>query len=170
MPRHSSHSARALSITALLAQSAITASLLTGSVASAGDAQIYKTVDAQGNIVYTDQAPSAKSAKSTVKYHEPSPEDLARVEQQRKATEAAENERVQQAAVNGIARARQEKAQKDRQARCESARNYYNGLRDANRIYQLDAQGNRVYLPDADAEAKRADARKAMEGACAPSR
>jgi hypothetical protein len=167
MPRDLPHLARAILTTALLAQSAVTASLPSSSAASAGDTQIYKTVDAQGNVVYTDQPPSAKSQKSSVKYHEPSAQDLARVEQQRKATEAAESERVQQAAASNLAQAQQDRAQKEKQARCDNARNNYNSLRDANRVFQLDPQGNRVYLTDAEAEAKRTAARKAMEAACA---
>jgi hypothetical protein len=166
MPRYLLHFAGARPTIARLTQSAIAALLLNSSVASAGDTQIYKTVDAQGNIVYTDQPPSAKSPKSSVKYHEPSPEDLARVEQQRKAADVAESERVQQTAASNLAHAQQEQAQKEKQARCDIARNYYNNLRDANRVYQLDGQGNRVYLADAEADAKRTAARKTMEAAC----
>ena len=166
MPRAPLHLARAPSAIALLARSAGAALLLACGWAVAGDAPVYKTVDEHGNIVYTDRAPSANAQKGSVKYHEPSPEDLTRLEQQRKATQAAESEHLQQAAASGIARAQQEKVQKQKQARCDSARNYYYGLRDAGRVYQRDAQGNRAYLSDAEAEAKRSDARKTMEAAC----
>ncbi|MGB6449145.1 MAG: DUF4124 domain-containing protein [Steroidobacteraceae bacterium] len=151
---------------ALLAQSAIAALLLSGGLARAGDTQVYKTVDEHGNIVYTDRPSSASAQKDTVHFHEPSAEDLARLEQQRKTTQAAESARVQQIAASSVARAQQEKAQKEKQARCDNARNYYDSLRDAARVYQLDDQGNRVYLPDADADAKRTEARESMEAAC----
>lgn len=166
MPRDLLHLARAGSVIALLALSAGTALLFAGDRAFAGDAQIYKTVDEHGNIVYTDKAPTAHAEKSTVKYHEPSAADLARAEQQHKSDQLAESQRMQQAATDNVARSQQEKAQKQKQARCDSARSYYYGLKDATRVYQRDAQGNRVYLPDADAEAKRTEARKAMEAAC----
>jgi hypothetical protein len=150
-----------------LARSAIAALLLGSGLARAGDTQIYKTVDAHGNVVYTDRASSANAEKSTVRFHEPSAEDLAHLEQQRKASQAAESQRLQQTAASSIARAQQERAQKDKQARCDNARSYYYSLRDATRVYQLDAQGNRVYLPDSEADAKRTEARSAMEAACA---
>lgn len=160
------HFALNRSAVVLLARSAIAALLLSSGFARAGDTQVYKTVDEHGNVVYTDRPISANTQKSTVHFHQPSTEDLARLEQRREATAAAENERLQQAAVSSIARARQEKAQQERQTRCDNARQYYYRLRDATRIYQLDDNGNRVYLPDAEAEAKRTEARGAMEAAC----
>jgi hypothetical protein len=71
--------------------------MLTGS-ARAGDAQVYKTVDARGNVVYTDRPSNSNTSKTS------------------------------------------------------------------------DAQGDRVSLPDKAADAKRAEARKAMDTACAPCR
>jgi hypothetical protein len=167
MSRDIVHSALNRSAIALLAQSAIAALLLSSSVARAGDTQVYKTVDEHGNVVYSDRASSTKAQKSTVRFHEPSAEDLAHLDEQRKAAQAAESERLQETAASSAARAQQEKAQKEKQIRCENARNYYDSLRDATRVYQLDAQGNRVYLPDTEADAKRTEARAAMEAACA---
>lgn len=134
----------------------------------AGDTQVYKTVDAQGNVVYTDHPSSANAPKTSVRFHEPTAEDQAQAERQRKANQASEMQRVQETLASSSAQAQQQKEQKDRQTRCENARNRYNGLKDATRLYQLDAQGNRVFLPDEAADAKRAEARKAMDAACAP--
>ena len=60
------------------------------------------------------------------------------------------------------------KAEQDRirQAQCDSARDHYYSLRDARRLYDRDADGNRVYINDADADAKREEARAAMAAAC----
>jgi hypothetical protein len=149
-----------------VARGAAVALLLSCGWALAGDTQIYRTVDEHGNVVYTDRASSANAQKTTVRFHEPSAEDAARVEQERKATQANESKRLQQTAANDAARAQQEKAQKAKQARCDGARSYYFRLRDAGRIFQNDSQGNREYLPDADAEARRNEARQAMEAAC----
>lgn len=140
--------------------------LLGSGWALAGNTQVYKTVDEHGNVVYTDRPPSAGAPKSTVSFHEPSADDQAHLEQQRKATDAAENKRLQQTAASDVAHARQEKAEKEKQARCETARSDYYRLRDAGRIFQTDAAGNKVYLPDAEADAKRTEAREAMDAAC----
>jgi hypothetical protein len=166
MLRDMIHVAPERSVIALLTQSAIAALLLCSGLARGGDTQVYRTVDAQGNVVYTDRASSANAAKTTVRFHEPSTEDLAHLEEQRKAARSAENERLRQTAISNVARAQKERAEKDRQTRCDNARQYYERLQDAGRIYQLDAQGNRVYLADTEAEARRTEARTAMEAAC----
>lgn len=142
--------------------------MMTGRAALAGDAQVYKGVDAQGNVVYTDKPSTPKAFKTTVQVHEPSADDLAHLEQQRQVEHAVEVQRLQNALSDRASEAQQARAQKDRQARCQSARNRFYAMKDATRIYERDAQGNRVYLPDEAAEAKRAAARKAMDGACAP--
>jgi hypothetical protein len=135
-------------------------------MACAGDTQIYKTVDAQGNVVYTDKTGSANTQQTTVHYHEPSAEDLKALEDQRRAQQATEAQRLQQAATSNSARAQQEKQQQAQQARCESARSHFNSIKDAGRLYQQDAQGDRVYLTDQEADAKRAQARQTMTDAC----
>jgi hypothetical protein len=145
-----------LPVTIVLAAAAIS------STACAGDTKLYKTVDAQGNVVYSDEASSPNKQQLTVRYHEPSAEDLKGLEQQRKALQAAEVQRIQQAATDNAAH----KQQEAQQARCESARRYYNSIKDAGRLYQQDEQGNRVILTDEEANAKRAQASQAMASAC----
>ncbi|HEY3784122.1 MAG TPA: DUF4124 domain-containing protein [Steroidobacteraceae bacterium] len=136
--------------------------------AHAGDTQVYKTVDAQGNVVYTDKPMSSKVPKTSVRVHEPSAADLAQLAQEQQASHAAEIERLQQTLTHSASEAQQAQQQKEKQVRCDNARNRFYSLKDATRIYQRDAQGNRVYLPDEAADAKRAEARRAMDAACAP--
>lgn len=138
------------------------------SAASWGDTQVYKTIDAQGNVVYTDKAPTGKAQKTNVQVHQPSTADLERVEQQKKAIQAADDQRVAEAVADKAGQAQKQKQLIDRQARCQQARNNFYNLKDAARLYQRDAQGNRVFLPDDQADAKRSEARKAMDAACKP--
>jgi hypothetical protein len=145
---------------------AVAALAMSGGSVCWGDTQVYKTVDAQGNIVYTDRAPTVNAKRTNVQVHEPSAADLERVEQQKKLSQAADDQRLQEAIANKASHAQKQKEQSDKQARCERARNNFYTLRDAARIYERDAQGNRVYMPDDQAEAKRAQARKAMDAAC----
>jgi hypothetical protein len=81
--------------------------------------EIYKSVDAQGHVVYSDRADTAAAQKDQIK-----------------------------------------------QAQCDRAREHYYSLKDARRIYDRDAEGNRVFLSDPDADAKREEARQAMAAAC----
>ncbi|HKT74291.1 MAG TPA: DUF4124 domain-containing protein [Steroidobacteraceae bacterium] len=152
------------SVAAFLALSALATVPLSPGSARAGDTQIYKTVDADGNVVYTDKAPTRDAPKTSLRVHEPTPDDLARVEKQRQASQASEVQRVKQAVTDSAVRAQQ---QKEKQVRCESARRQYFSLKDATHIYQRDAQGNRVYLPDDQADATREKARKTMDSECA---
>ena len=61
------------------------------------------------------------------------------------------------------------KAQQDpreKQSRCDAARNHYFSMKDARRIFHLDADDNRVYDTDPEADARREDAKQAMTAAC----
>ena len=136
--------------------------------AYAGDTQVYKTVDAQGNVVYTDRPSVTNAKKTAVSVHEPSADDLAHLQQRRQEAEAAGIQRLQQTLTDKNNQAVEQKKQSDKQARCTNARNHFYSLKEATRIYQHDAQGNREYLSDEQAEAKRTEARKEMEAACAP--
>jgi hypothetical protein len=145
-----------LPVTIVLAAAAVSGT------ACAGDTKMYKTVDAQGNVVYSDEASSPNKQPVTVRYHEPSAEDLKGLEQQRKAQQAAEVQRLQQAVANDAAR----KQQQAQQTRCENARRYYNSIKDAGRLYRQDDQGNPVFLSDQEADAKRAQASQSASDAC----
>lgn len=134
--------------------------------ARGGDTPLYKTVDAQGNVVYTDKPSSANTQQTTVHYHEPTAEDLKSAEEQRRAQQAMEAQRLQQAVASNADRLQQERQQQALQARCENARRQFNSIKDAGRLYQQDSQGDRVYLTDQEADAKRAQARQAMTDAC----
>ncbi|MBV8194907.1 MAG: hypothetical protein JOY80_05210, partial [Candidatus Dormibacteraeota bacterium] len=57
-------------------------------------------------------------------------------------------------------------ADRQRETACKYARNSYNRLKDANRIFKTDADGNRVYYSDAEADAMRVQAQRAMTAAC----
>ncbi len=129
----------------------------------AGETRVYKTVDAQGNVVYTDRGSEANASKTSVRFHEPSPEEVARLEKER---QAAETRQMQEAVNSSLRRAQEVKAQQEKQAACERARNQFYSMKDAGRLYQRDAQGNRSYLTDAEADARREQARRLMEAAC----
>jgi hypothetical protein len=166
MPHDIFHLAGGRAATAVATLSVLSAFLMGAGLARPGDTPVYRSVDQHGNVVYTDRPNSADASKSTLAVHEPNADDLAYIEQQRKAAQAAETERLRSAIASGIAHAQQEKAQEEKQNRCDRAHNHYDSLQSAPRIYQLDAQGNRVYLSDAEAEAKRAEARQAVAEAC----
>ena len=99
--------------------------------------EIYKSVDAQGHVVYSDRGAVKNAPKTSLHVAEPDPAEVARL--------AHEDELL--------------KAD-------EQARNHYYYLKDSARIYQRDADGGRSYLSDEAADAAREQARRAMVTAC----
>jgi Domain of unknown function (DUF4124) len=124
--------------------------------------EVYKSVDAEGHVVYSDRADTSVQ-KSVVKVDQPNPQDVARNAKEQEILKAEENQRKKQQAVDDARKAQQDRL---KQAQCDSARDHYYALKDARLIYDRDSNGNRVYYKDADADAKREDARAAMAAAC----
>ncbi len=124
---------------------------------------IYKSVDAQGHVVYSDHPDSSTAQKAVVNVDRPDAREVARMGKEQEILKAEEIQRNRQKLIDDA-----KKAQLDhvRQVQCDAARNHFFALKDARRIYDRDADGNRVYLSDADADARREDARQAMTAAC----
>ena len=138
------------------------AALLTPAGGSFAD-QVYKSVDAQGHVVYSDRATTPAAQKSVVHIIEGNPAEAARAARQTSILKAEENQRKQQQESQVHDKAQQDH---DKQVRCENARNRYLSIKDANMLYRLDAQGNRQFYTDAEADARREQARQAMNAAC----
>ena len=142
----------------------ITAGLLFASAMGAAQAdQIYKSVDAQGHVTYSDRPNSSGAQKADVNVQQADPAEAERLAKERQLLKAEDDQRTKQQASDSRAKAQQEH---DKAARCRVARDNYNNLKDVGRIYKLDADGNRVYLSDSEAEAKRETARQVMTTAC----
>jgi hypothetical protein len=125
--------------------------------------EIYKSVDAQGNVVYSDRAPSKNAPTTAVHVTEPDPAEVARLAKQQQLLNASDRERQKQEAAAAKSHAALERQQ---QANCENARNKYYRYKDSPRIYQRDTDGNRVYYTDSEADSLREQARRAMVAAC----
>ncbi len=125
--------------------------------------EVYKTVDASGNVVYSDRPSSPKSEKMTVPVQQADPSEAARLAKQRALQDADYAQRSRQESEE---QGRQDAQSRQEAARCSSARNRYFMLKDVGRIFRLDADGNRVFYSDAQADTMRAAAKQAMEQAC----
>lgn len=124
---------------------------------------IYKSVDAQGHVVYSDRATTPAAQKSVVHVIQGDPAEAARAAKETSILKAEENQRKQAQDLQSRNQAQQDH---DKKALCENARNRYNSLKDMNLLYRLDAQGNRVFYTDAEADARKEQARMAMVSAC----
>ncbi len=125
--------------------------------------QVYKCVDGQNHVVFSDR-PCAPSAKKTeITYQQADPAEAARLAKENQVLRGEDDLRKRQQTSDDKAKAQQDKT---RQARCQTARDYYNSIKENGRMYHTDADGNRVYYSDAEADARREAARQVMTTAC----
>lgn len=127
--------------------------------------QVYKSVDAQGHVTYSDRPASAAAQKTDVAVQQADPKEAERLAKEHLLLKAEDAQRTQKETADSKIKAQQD-AEKKR--RCESARNHYNDLKSSNRIYTTTADGNREYYTDAQADVMRDDAKRAMDTACGP--
>lgn len=125
--------------------------------------EVYKSVDAEGHVVYSDRASSKNAPKTSVRFNEPDPAEAARLAKEQQLLKAEDAQRSKQEAIDA-----KNKTAEDRrhQQACESARTNFFRLKDTGRLYKHDADGNRVYYSDEEADALREQARRAMTAAC----
>jgi hypothetical protein len=128
-----------------------------------GAGEVYKSVDAEGHVVYSDRADTSGAQKSVVHSDPSNPTEVARIAKEQEIQKAEELQRSRQKLIDETKKAQREQV---KQVQCDSARNHYYSLKDARRIFDVDAAGNRVFYSDAEADTKREDARQAMSAAC----
>ena len=124
---------------------------------------VFKSVDADGHVVYSDRADTAAAHKSAVHVDRPDPTEIARNAKEQAILKVEDVQRKQQQSSDEAKRAQTEHS---KQVQCDNARNRYYTLKDARRIFERDADGNRIFYNDADADVKREEARQAMVNAC----
>lgn len=137
--------------------------MLALAIAPAAHAQLYKHVDKNGRVTYSDQPPldadskalnlprSVTDAPTPKSYVARDKElDKKRKETSEKASKAEEAAQV--------ARANQE--------RCQQARQNFQLYRDGGRIYRTNEKGEREFMSDADIDAARERSRREMDEAC----
>jgi hypothetical protein len=125
--------------------------------------EVYKSVDAQGHVVYSDRATSAKAEKSVVHVIQGDPAEAARATKETDILKAEESARKRAEAQQSRSKAEQDRT---KQVLCQTARSRYYSIKDANVLYRVDPQGNRVFYTDAEGDARKEQARQAMLAAC----
>ncbi len=142
---------------------AVMAALLALACASLPAQEVYRSVDSDGHVSYSDRGTTKGAPKTTLHVNEPDPAEVARLAHEQQLLDADEAVRARQRALDDRNKAAQ---QRKKQQSCEKARNEYYRKRDSARLYQRDADGNRIYYSDEEAETLREQARHAMTEAC----
>jgi len=129
---------------------------------SAALAQLYKSIDKDGRVIYSDQPPVAAESKqlkvSPGPATAPAPSAKERLKEQEKG----------KAASAGNSKEDEEKAKLDKanRERCEIARAQVRNMQEGGRFTAVDAKGERYYLDEKQIEAELAKAQKAVSESC----
>jgi hypothetical protein len=125
-------------------------------------AEVYKTVDAEGHVVYTDHA-DPNAPKSAVQVNAVSAKQAARAAKLQAAQKAANLQNRKQQALEA---AKIAKLDHDAQVQCDEAQKNFYAMKASERLFHQDSAGNRVYYSDAETAMKREEARQSMVLAC----
>jgi len=135
----------------------VTLSLL---AVSAQAGEVYRSIDAQGNMVYSDRPASEDSTKVTIRTSTPAPRAPS-------TREAASGEPAadlpDQATINAAERAQ---LAEDRAANCTIATERNTRYSTSRRLYREGEDGERVYLNDAELTEARNNAQAEVSRWC----
>ena len=143
----------------------IFAGLLLGLLVAA-HADIYRRVDAQGRVQYSDRwVPGAELVKVDKNKPDAEAEAARRMAEENKLKESENTIANQQAQEKAAQTVRQDVA-KNQEEQCQKASERYDKAIQARRIYKTAADGTKEYVSDAEADAYRAQALLDKEAAC----
>lgn len=136
-------------------------------VASAAHADVFKYVDENGNVMYTDRPSLLPAERLNIRSQRTDVVELdERTEQENQAT-AQRNQARQQSSQNASAQRKDAEQNAASKAElCAKARQDYLARMNAQRLYEEQPNGERRYLTSEEIDATRATAKKAMDDLC----
>jgi hypothetical protein len=148
----------------------VAAAILALAPLTAALADVYRSVDAQGHVLYSDTpSPGAQLVRVTsnsqhfgAQSSTPASTPRAAAPPPPKSYDTVRD----QLARDDATRAVQNDLSQTRADQCKKAQDQYQQALRARRIYNQDANGERQYLSDADAEQARVNTKLAMDEAC----
>lgn len=136
-------------------------------LAMSAQAEIYKWVDADGQVHYSERAPEGQAEELNIKSAPASSTEPARTPQQRMEQQekllrsfAAERE------IKEKQKAKQEKAEQERKKRCLQAQDTLFDYKNAGYLYERDATGKRRILSEEEKRQEEEKARKQVKRWC----
>lgn len=135
---------------------------------SAAHADVYRWVDPQGHVQYSDRWVPGSERVKVDKNKQPSQSATARQASEQSKL-AASNAAIaaEQTQANAAQAVRQDVA-KAREEQCKKATERYDKAIQARRVYKTDKDGKREYVSDAEADAYRSQALLDKQSACGP--
>ena len=115
-------------------------------VTRAAAAEIYRWVDENGEVHFSDRPRPGASTVRVPKAPAPAPAEAGRAERQRRLLEAWQAERIRKRE----ARSQAEAQARERRRNCAIARDNLRQYRSARAVYRLNAEGERVFMDDTE--------------------
>lgn len=148
-------------------RSSLSALTLIVAVFSSSQADVYKYVDAQGRVQYTDKPLTLPAERLNVRSQKTDTVALQeRTDAERKRQEEADKARQEASGSKSDQRAAAQLSAKDKAERCTKARERYDGYMNSQRLYEALPNGERRYLSDAELDAARSSAKVSMDELC----
>lgn len=151
----------------MLMRTAVLLGLMTVSVTVSAD--VYRWVDSQGRVQYSDR-PSAEGAERLAVVSRRSDpaviaqrNEAAREQYQQSAADSAQRRRD-----TATAQAVRQDVAKSREEQCKEAKERYRLAVESQKLYRVGKDGERQYLTSAEIDEARMNARRAMDEACGP--
>jgi uncharacterized protein DUF4124 len=146
----------------------LAAATLAFTVATAAHADVYRYVDGQGRVQYSDKwVPGSELIKSSDRTRASSQAAAAQSRAAEQNKMAVSNDRLaaQQAQENAANAVRQDLAA-TRNEQCKTAKERYEKSIQARRLFKMGKDGERQYLTDKEADEQRLQARMDMQSVC----
>ena len=145
--------------------------LLLATPAAWAAGEMYRWVDAEGQVHYSDQPPPAgardiKAIRSTGVDSIQSSDSDESAEPSYVEQNAAFEERQAKKAEERAEAEKEKQAEAERKKNCELAKGNYNTVTTGGRVMRVNAQGEREYLTDEEIQKETIEARKTMEEWC----
>lgn len=136
-------------------------------IVTASHADVYKFVDNKGQVQYTDRPDTLPAQRLSVQTQRTDTVAVSeRVAEEAKQRDAA-NQAQQAADKNAADKSKaQQNTTADKADRCTKARERYDQVMTAQRLYTTDDKGERVYMDDKQIDQTRASAKQMMDTWC----
>ena len=132
--------------------------------------EVYRWVDEDGKVHFADRPTGSNAEQVDIKSSDdslkPDLETEKRLEKQRKLLKVYEEERKEKTFKEAEAREQKRKEEEERVTMCADAKDYKQNAELAGAMYNLDEEGNRVYLNEEEFEAELKRADKLIEEWC----
>ena len=139
--------------------------LMTAALPASSD-DIYRTVDPQGHVTYSDKPLTSASKKISVDVIAANPQEAARLAKEQALINADVTQQAKLAAQQASEQQKQASQDAAQRRKCEAARARYAMFAAGGRIYRVDEQGNRVFYSDEEIDAQRITSKAAMASLC----